>query len=194
MIQNLKFMTIYPQIQDDTTGEIMEDTIEYFGPTYLKASLEYGYNSPYVKELYNAIANLGDFPDIPVGYSENLSGGELNSLRNFLINLLTISISITRDLTNTMNLKPLYQPSSVIVPDTNSNEYLSITAIKHGYLYLEFILENYKINNDSDFLNELELAFISALDGEFPYDSRDIFLRHNGKCSYLTTIWSPKEI
>lgn len=188
MIHNLKFMFIYPQIISDATGEIIEDIYEYFGPDYLKVSMEYGPNSQHAKKLFDLVTKLDNFPEISIEYSENLSQ-ELNPLRNFLIDLLTVEISTT----NCSEFFSYECLSSELIPDPEGNKSLSITAIKYGdYLYLNFILKNYRVVDDN-FLHELESNLKDIQDRrsiEFPYILNAIFPRYN----LITTIWSPREI
>lgn len=190
MIQNLKSMFIYPQISSDITGEIIEDIYEYFGPDYLKASMDYGPDSQYTKSLFDLITKLENFPEISVEYSENLSQ-ELNPLRNFLIDLLTVEISHTNH--SDSEFFSYECLLSNLVPDPEDNKALSITAIKYGeYLYLNFILRNYK-SDDDKFLHELESELKDTQDRrsiEFPYTLNAIFPRYN----LITTIWSSREI
>ena len=180
-------MFIYPQIISDETGEIIEDIYEYFGPDYLKASMDYGPDSQHTKELFDLVTKLDNFPGISLEYSENLSG-ELNPLRNFLIDLLTVEIS-------SINCSEFSYECllSNLIPDPEGNKALSITAIKYGdYLYLNFILRNYK-SDDDKFLHELESELKDTQDRrsiEFPYTLNAIFPRYN----LITTIWSPREI
>lgn len=188
MIHNLKSMFIYPQIISDATGEVIEDIYEYFGPDYLKVSMEYGPDSQHAKKLFDLITKLDNFPEISVKYSENLFG-ELPPLRNFLIDLLTVGISTT----NCSEFFSYEWLSSELVPDPENNKILSITAIKCGdYLYLNFILRNYHLSDDNS-LRELESDLKDTQDRrsiEFPYILNDIFPSD----SQITTIWSPREI
>lgn len=188
MIQELKSIFIYPQIISDATGEVIENIYEYFGPDYLEASIGYGPDSQHARNLFDLVTKLENFPEIPVEYSDNLSE-ELNSLRDFLIDLLTVQISMSN-----ANLQFSYEClSSDLVPGPDDNKSLSITAIKYGdYLYLNFILKNYKMIGDN-FLHELESELIDTQDRrsiEFPYILNDIFPSYN----QITTIWSPREI
>lgn len=193
MIQELKSLFIYPQIISNETGEVIENIPEYFGQIYLEASIEYGPNSRYVQNLFDFIVKLENFPEISVEYSENLSGEELNSLRNFLIDLVTVEISTTTKLISNTDPKFSYEClSSILVPSPEDNKFLSIIAIKYGdYLYLSFILRNYKM--DDNFLHDLESELIDTQDRrsiEFPYILNGIFPSY----SQITTIWSPREI
>lgn len=183
MIHNLKSMFIYPQIISDATGEVIEDIYEYFGSDYLRASMEYGPDSQRAKKLFDLVTKLDNFPEIPMEYSENLSG-ELPPLRNFLIDLLTVEISHTSESSYECLL-------STLVPDPDGNKSLSITAIKYGdYLYLNFILKNYKMDGEN-FLHELESDLIDTQDRRsIPYILSGIFPSY----SQITTIWSPREI
>lgn len=188
MIQELNSMFIYPQIISDATGEVIENTYEYFGPDYLEASMGYGPDSQHAKKLFDLVTKLDNFSEIPVEYSDNLSE-KLNSLRNFLMDLLTVQISHTSEFSYECLL-------STLVPDPDGNKSLSITAIKYGdYLYLNFMLRNslrnYEINKD--FLHELESDLIDTQDRrsiEFPYILSGIFPSYG----QIITIWSPREI
>lgn len=188
MIQELNSMCIYPQISSDATGEIIEDIYEYFGSDYLRASMEYGPDSQHAKKLFDLVTKLDNFPEISVEYSRNLSG-ELSPLRDFLIDLLSVEVSYTNS-----SFEFSYECRlSNLVPDPDGNRVLlSITAIKCGdYLYLNFILKNYEINDK--FLHELESDLKDTQDRrsiEFPYILNDIFPSYN----QITTIWSPREI
>lgn len=191
MIQELKSTFIYPQILSDEFEGVIEDIYEYFGPDYLKASMEYGPDSQHAKKLFDLVTKLDNFPEISVEYSENLSGEELNSLRNFLIDLVTVEISSNEGPAGPKS--PYECLSSILVPSPDDNKTLSITAIKYGdYLYLNFILRNYKMIDDN-FLHDLESDLIDTQDRrsiEFPYILNGIFPSY----SQITTIWSPKEI
>lgn len=184
MIQELKSLFIYPQIISDATGEVIENTYEYFGPDYLEASMGYGPDSQHAKKLFDLVTKLDNFSEIPVEYSDNLSE-KLNSLRNFLMDLLTVQISHTSEFSYECLL-------SNLVPDPDDNKFLSIIAIKYGdYLYLSFILRNYKM--DDKFLHDLESELIDTQDRrsiEFPYILDGIFSSYN----QIITIWSPREI
>lgn len=181
-------MFIYPQIISDATGEVIENIYEYFGPDYLEASMGYGPDSQPVRDLFDLVTKLDNFPEISVEYSENLSG-EINPLRNFLIDLLTVEIS--RSDTNPPCSYEFL--SSNLVPGPDDNKSLSITAIKYGdYLYLNFILKNYKMVGEN-FLHELESDLKDTQDRrsiEFPYILSGIFPSY----SQIITIWSPREI
>ena len=188
MIQNLETRFIYPQIISDETGEVIEDIYEYFGSDYLRASMGYGPDSQHAQKLFDLVTKLDNFPEISVEYSRNLSG-ELPPLRDFLINLLTVEVSHTNS-----SFEFSYECRlSNLVPDPDGNRVLlSITAIKCGdYLYLNFILKNYEINDK--FLHELESDLIDTQDRrskEFHYILNGIFPSY----SQITTIWSPREI
>lgn len=187
MIQELKSMLIYPQIISDATGEVIENIYEYFGSDYLRASMECGPDSQHAKKLFDLVTKLDNFPEISVEYSENLFG-EINPLRNFLIDLLTVQISQISEFSYEYILS-----LSKLVPDPDDNKSLSITAIKYGdYLYLNFILKNYKMVGEN-FLHKLESDLIDTQDKrsiEFPYILNEIFPSY----SQITTIWSPREI
>lgn len=171
----------------------MKISPEYFGQIYLEASLEYGPDSRYVQNLFDFITKLDNFPEISLEYSENLSG-ELTFLKNFLGDLLTVEISTTtKQIPNTDSKFSYECLSSNLVPFPDDNKSLSIIAIKHGdYLYLSFILRNYKMIGDK-FLHDLELELVDTQDRrsiEFPYILNGIFPSY----SQITTIWSPREI
>lgn len=188
MIQELNSIFIYPQIISDATGEVIENIYEYFGPDYLEASMGYGPDSQHAKKLFDLVTKLDNFSEIPVEYSDNLSG-ELSPLRNFLIDLLTVEVSYTNS-----SFEFSYECRlSNLVPDPDGNNSLSITAIKYGdYLYLNFMLKNYKMVGEN-FLHELESDLIDTQDRrsiEFPYILSGIFPSYG----QIITIWSPREI